>query len=383
VAGDLPPGAGGAGDQRPLMGVTYCSIVDAGFLPRFLVMHEGLAAHTDGAELHVLCMDDVVHDVLSHASLAGTRLITLDVLESFRPGLEAATRERTLSETCWTAKPVLCAFLLDRAPGIDALAYVDADLAFYADPAAALASSSEWSALIVPHRAPPGATWEATHGVYNAGFVAFRGSEAREIVEWWSDRCIEWCFDRVEPTRYTDQKYLDDWPDRYRGARVLESPGMGLAPWNGRDVHVQRQDGRLYAERDRLVFYHFQSLRLYRGFTLPRRVGLAGRRYGLTHAGEAVVWAVDRSYEIPGDQAALLYAPYIRRVVEQIERVAALGVDVERSYRDLPVGEVIGEAIRDLLPGPIRRQLRRARASIDPARRRSAQPHANAGDTSR
>ena len=365
------------------MRVSYCSIVDAGFLPRFLVMHKGIAAHTDGAELHVLCMDDVVHDLLARMSLPGVRPITLDALESFRPGLEAATRERTLSETCWTVKPVLCSFLLDRMHGMDALAYLDADLAFYADPAAVLASTTEWSALIVPHRAPPGATWEKTHGVYNAGFVAFRGPEARDILGWWSDRCIEWCFDRVEPTRYTDQKYLDDWPRRYRGVRVLDGPGVGLAPWNGREVHVQRVDDRLYADGERLVFYHFQSLRLYRGFTLPRRLGLARRRYGLTHAGDAVVWAVDRSYEIPRAQDELLYGPYVRRVVEEIGKVSALGVEVDRSFRDLRAREAIGEAARDLLPGPVRRQLRRARASIDPARRRRASPSADAGDTSR
>ncbi len=365
------------------MRISFCSIVDAGFLPRFLVMHEGLAAHAEDPELHVLCMDDVVHDVLASMSLAGVRLISLDALESFRPGLDAATRERTLSETCWTVKPVLCSFLLDRMPGVEALAYVDADLAFYADPARVLGSSSDWSALVVPHRAPAGATWEQTHGVYNAGFVAFRGPDARDILSWWSDRCIEWCFDRVEPTRYTDQKYLDDWPDRFPGVRVLQSPGIGLAPWNGRDVHVHRSDDGLYADSDRLVFYHFQSLRLYRGFTLPRRLGLARRRYGLAHAGNAIVWAVDRSYEIPRAQDVLLYGPYVRRLVEKIRDVRAFGVQVDRSFRHLHAGEAVGEAARDLLPGPARRLLRRARASIDPARREAASSTADPRNTSR
>src|SRR5207302_1556313 len=90
------------------------------------------------------------------------------------------------------------------------------------------------SVLLVPHRYID--AWQRhteETGAYNGGFVGFR-NDARGVdaLRWWRDRCIEWCYDRVEPGRFTDQRYLHDWPRTRPGTHVLAHPGGGLAPWN-------------------------------------------------------------------------------------------------------------------------------------------------------
>jgi hypothetical protein len=74
-----------------------------------------------------------------------------------------------------------------------------------------------------------------------------------EIVrKWWEERCIEWCFARFEDGKFGDQKYLDDWPERFGSSvHVLQDKERALAPWNA----IRFPYGNS-------VFYHFHKLRI-------------------------------------------------------------------------------------------------------------------------
>ena len=107
--------------------------------------------------------------------------------------------------------------------------------------------------------------------------MTFRNSRpAAEVSAWWQARCLEWCFARAEDGKFGDQKYLDDWPERFPAqVHVLQQKDKALAPWNARFFEASGQ-GRLAP-----VFFHFQGLRIHAGRKVTLysgyRIGHAGR----------------------------------------------------------------------------------------------------------
>lgn len=350
--------------------VAFCTIADAGFLPRLLTMQRSLRAVSDDARLYVLCMDEEAREALGSLALAGVSLVGPDAVEAYRPALREAFSDRTLAERCWTVKPVFCRYLLDRHPEIEAVVYADSDLVFYSDPHVLLEQDETWSSLIVPHRSAPDHGWEASHGIFNAGLLAFRrGVEAGEILDWWSARCLEWCYARVEDGKFCDQKYLDDWPTRFRGVRVLDRPGAELAPWNAYRSRVERVGDTIAVDGAPLVFFHYQSLRLYRGLGLLVRLGLLSRRFRVVEADERLIWAIGRTYSVSPAELELLYEPYVRALAGALDEVRSLGVSVEESFVRLAPRKLASEVARRVLPRTLRKRPPPGPATTAPADR--------------
>ena len=117
--------------------------------------------------------------------------------------------------------------------------------------------------MITPHRFSPEYAAQAINGIYNVQFLTFRRDRSGlECLRWWHDRCIEWCYYRLEDGKLGDQKYLDDWPERFDGVHVLEHKGGGLAPWNITQYDVGAIDGRVIVDEDPLVFFHYHRVKL-------------------------------------------------------------------------------------------------------------------------
>jgi hypothetical protein len=116
--------------------------------------------------------------------------------------------------------------------------------------------------------------------------VTIRNDEhGLEALHWWRDRCLEWCFNRLEDGKFGDQKYLDDWPTRFKGVKVIDDPGAGMAPWNAARYEVFGEPSEGFQIRDKstlevtpLVFYHFHALRFFYDYKL----NLVGGGYPLS-----------------------------------------------------------------------------------------------------
>jgi hypothetical protein len=255
--------AGAAAAPRPQVR-ELCTVSDRNYLPRLLALIESLDRHDARRyRLHVICLDAVALEVLQRLGHAQVVPIPVETLEAHDPGLGPVRAGRSLAEYSWTLKPSLLLFLLTQHPRIEALAYLDADLFFFAPLERLLGELGEGSVLIHRHNfSPHHAHLERESGTFNAGMVAFRNdARGRDVLSWWRKRCLEWCFARVEGTRKSgDQGYLDHWPSTFEGVSIARSPGIGTALWSHRNAAVDvGPDGALTFGGAPMAFFHMHG----------------------------------------------------------------------------------------------------------------------------
>jgi hypothetical protein len=140
--------------------------------------------------------------------------------------------------------------------------YLDADLGFFADPAALDQEVASSSVALSPHRFSERHAARIRYGEFNAGWLSVSGdAEGRRFIDWWKDRCIEWCRMVVEDTRFADQKYLDQVPGLFPRAVQVSHPGANLAPWNVDGYRIDLTRHGVRVEGRPLVFFHFHGFK--------------------------------------------------------------------------------------------------------------------------
>jgi hypothetical protein len=240
----------------------FCTYFDQNYLLRGLALHHSLSQYCPEFQLWILCMDTACYDILKQMDLPRVRLISLAELESEFPELLKAKQNRTVVEYYFTCTPALPLYVLNQDPNIDAVAYLDADLFFFADPARLYEEIAGHSIAIIEHRFPAELAHLAEHGIYNVGFLFFRRDKiGLACLHRWFEQCLEWCYDRVEADRYADQKYLDDWPDRFKNLVVLQHKGANLAPWNLANYKIRKRRNRIFVDEQPLIFFLFLGLK--------------------------------------------------------------------------------------------------------------------------
>jgi hypothetical protein len=340
----------------------FCTVLDSGYLARGLVLYRSLVERSVAFRLRVVCMDEKTERLLEQLALPGVDVISVGELEGRDPGLRAVRPDRTIKEYCWTLKPSLVLYLLEHEPELEQLAYIDADHMFWNDPAPIYRELDGGSVLIVPQR-----TESERVGRYNAGYVLFARSEATfEILRWWRERCLEHCEAGIDQTG--DQGYLSEWPTRFAGVRVLHHPGGGLAPWNSNQHVLGTDNGVVTVDGLPLLFFHHQSLRLYRGLQRLHRLGLLGEAYRFQPRPVPVVWSINRWYRISEEERALVWEPYVSRVAEAVRDLQALDPGFDAGLRKLTRREIGDEVLRRVALRPARRALRRAERVLRQAR---------------
>jgi hypothetical protein len=263
----------------------------------------------------------------------GVRALSVEDLDDAE--LLALRGERPHREFCWTATPALLRHALRGAAPGDTVAYLDADLMFFADPMLLLRELDGHDILIHEHRyAPDRAAWRRSSGTFNVGLVALRpGGQAEACVERWRRQCLDKCVLDPEHGYCGDQGYLDEWPHRYDRLRILGHIGGGVAPWNVAQYTVARGDDGPLVNGVPVVFYHYHALRVVE-----------------------VAWPVGliadpaEGYRFPRTVKSLLYRPYLRALSRQQRAIrGAVGawprIEARRPARDIVRGLATGALV--------------------------------------
>ena len=240
----------------------FCTYFDSNYLIKGLALYRSLLRHAIAFRLWVLCFDDLAYEILQKLALPEVDPISLRDFEEGDEELLQAKGNRSRIEYYFTCTPSLSLYILRNCPEVDVITYLDSDLFFFSDPLSIYEELGDNSILIVGHRFPPHHKRRERFGIYNVGLLSFRrDNDGLQCLNWWRERCIEWCYDRVEDGRFADQKYLDDWPTRFPGVVVLQHKGAGLAPWNVENYSLRLENGQVLVDSQPLVFFHFHGVK--------------------------------------------------------------------------------------------------------------------------
>lgn len=237
----------------------YCTLFDKNYLNRGLALYHSLTRQAGDFTLWILAMDDETYAILAQLHLPHIELITLVDFEDRQ--LKKIKPTRTPVEYFWTLTPSLPLFILKKYPSLPMITYLDGDLFFFSSPQPIFDEFGQNSILLTEHRYSQAYQhFEEKSGQFNVQFLTFRNNQfSLAALRWWRRRCIEWCFNRFETGRFGDQKYLDDWPTRFRGVHILKHLGTGVAPWNIHNYLITNQDSKIYIDNQPLIFYHFHA----------------------------------------------------------------------------------------------------------------------------
>jgi hypothetical protein len=288
--------------------LNFCTLFDSNYLSRGLALFESLKKTAISFHLYVVAFDEECYAYLRKLNHSELTPISLNDFEDEK--LKQVKSERTSAEYCWTCTPSIILYCIKKFQ-LPSCTYVDADMIFYENPQILFDELTDESIIISEHRYTKDYDVSATHGIYCVQFMYFKNNQTGlNALTWWRDRCIEWCFAYLEDGKFGDQKYLDDWPERFTGVHVLQNPGGGLAPWNIQQYFIGEENGKIFITdkqkqtRTSLIFYHFHGLKFYS----DNKVGCCAALY-----------------ELGNDVKEILYFPYIRRLLDTGDHVLQSG----------------------------------------------------------
>ena len=282
----------------------YVTIFDSKYLLRGLALYTSLCLHTKNFVLHMIAFDKESYEKLKELHLKNADIISLDDFEDQE--LLSVKGKRTKGEYCWTstAKSILYIF---QHEGCRDCTYLDSDLYFFNDPEILISEIPEdKSVLITEHRYTPEYDQTEISGKYCVQFMFFKNNEAgQKVLNWWKDRCIEWCYAIPEDGKLGDQKYLDDWMERFEGIHELQHLGGGIAPWNIQQYSFYREQTdvrfihKMTGIPSNVIFYHFHNIEFFR---------------------QDVVRLTSGMYQVPSTGVCIIYKDYIRKCMELCQK---------------------------------------------------------------
>jgi len=244
----------------------YVTVFDSLFLPQALALHLSMERVVKNYTLWMLCVDKTAFEVVTQLKLKNVKVLDLKLIETDE--LLEVKKSRSSGEYCWTLTPFAPRFVFEADSTVKRVTYIDADLWFRKHPKQIFDEfdASGKHVLITDHEYAPEYDQSATSGQFCVQFMTFNRNEGEHVRKWWEERCVEWCFARFEEGKFGDQKYLDDWPERFEDTvHVLQNKQLALAPWNATRFPYGSA-----------IFYHFHGLRLiserkckFGGYALP------------------------------------------------------------------------------------------------------------------
>ena len=245
----------------------FCTLFDSHYFSKGLALYYSLEKNCPDFHLYIFAFNDKAYIVLKKMNLSKATIISLAEFEDEE--LLRVKNTRSIAEYCWTCTSSTILYALNKY-NLESCTYIDSDIFFYSNPEPIFNEMGDDSILITEHRYSPQYNKMIKAGKYCVQFVTFKNNqEGLTALQWWRDRCIEWCYARYEEGKFGDQLYLDDWTERFKGVHVLKHLGGGLAAWNIQQYNFEENNGKLEGTeissntKFDVIFYHYHYLNFY------------------------------------------------------------------------------------------------------------------------
>jgi hypothetical protein len=280
------------------MKLNFCTLFNSSYLSRGVAMYESLQRYCSDFHLYVFAFDEVSCNYLRSKRFPNMTVVSLKEFEDAE--LLKVKPTRSAGEYCWTCTSSTILYSI-KAFKLSNCTYLDADMQFFADPAVLINEMGNASVLITEHRYTKAYDQSAESGKYCVQFVTFKNDErGMKVLEWWRDRCIEWCYSYAEEGKFGDQKYLDDWTRRFEGVHELQHLGGGIAPWNVQQYDFEKEGQKIFGiekssgKKFQVIFFHFHGVKFFE---------------------EGIVSYSHALYDLDKKVQELFYRPYVKELV--------------------------------------------------------------------
>jgi hypothetical protein len=275
-------------------------------------------------------LNEDVKYLLGKMDLKHATLITLSEIEEYDNELFQVKSYRSDKEYAWTSKASVCLHILQNYDQTDHITWLDGDTLFCSDPEPIFDEWGDFSIMLTEERwRKPHRKMGVTNGFYNTGFMGFKKDKyGIECLQWFRARLIEWCYDKWEKGLWSDQVYVNDWPERFSNVGVIKNMGVNVTPYIIGGCEVDMHNGEIYINQEKLILYHYYGFKYFDG----NEFELCG--YMMSFHDNVIKW---------------LYIPYMKAskcVMESIESVyngfyksKSIGCNFLRNYFNLKTNE--------------------------------------------
>lgn len=238
------------------------------YIPKATILAKSLKKIYSDA--YVICMlSDLIDDGIDYSVF--DKVLTIEDIDVPVDNLESWIFSHTVVELCTAVKPFAFKKII-KLYECDTLVYLDPDTVVYSAMDEMYNALDNFPIVLTPHVSIPAKETEdildgellgcLRHGVFNLGFLAIRyEGEGRDFINWWADRCLQYCYDDGARGLFTDQRWIDLAPCFFEKICILRHPSYNAATWNlyYRDISRDGSGALMVNEIYPLRFFHFSG----------------------------------------------------------------------------------------------------------------------------
>lgn len=240
--------------------------ITANYIPKARVLAHSIKRHCIGYQFHlILC--DYIPESIHIDNEPFDSIITIAELPI--PNFKSWLLKHSVVEMCTAVKGIAFQEIFRRYQ-CEKVIYLDPDVVVFDNLHRLFKELDRHSVLLTPHQTVPETSNEAVidneicslrHGVFNFGFLGIRSSqEGGKFLEWWSQRCQDFCYDDIPMGLFTDQRWGDLIPAFFTDYHILRDTIYNVSTWNlTHRVATGNLETGILINDQALSFYHFSG----------------------------------------------------------------------------------------------------------------------------